>query len=196
MHQNTISSSSFAFSLIELMVVISIIGVLAAIAAPSYRLYMVRSRIAAGIPIIEAYIEKSIDYANIHGHFPTGQELGVLNPNYSSIPSTLPPYTAQWGGVQGDTCGKVQEIVMYWDASKVGLTPGDIALGNWQTYYINGNYQTICAFLEGAYGWAGPWSSNRYISNCYNGGGGDGGDEIAEYNAAQAALSAAATCPP
>jgi len=60
-----------AFSIIELMVVISIVGILSTVALPSYRDYVSRSRIATGIPILDFIKTRSTDYYNTNGTWPT-----------------------------------------------------------------------------------------------------------------------------
>lgn len=59
-----------AFSLIELMVVIAIIGVLAAVAVPSYRTYVSKSKVASGFTQIEEYTKRLITYFGVEGELP------------------------------------------------------------------------------------------------------------------------------
>lgn len=66
------------FTLIELMSVVTIIGLLASIALPAYQNYMTRAKIAEGFALI-APIKKSIgDYYAYTGKLPTNNKMAGL----------------------------------------------------------------------------------------------------------------------
>lgn len=69
--------SKNAFSLVELIVVIAIIAVLAAIAVPSYQRYSIGAKMAEAGHGVQALMHQSIIFAQTHGHFASGLELGI-----------------------------------------------------------------------------------------------------------------------
>jgi type IV pilus assembly protein PilA len=69
------------FSLVELMVVIAIIGILATIAIPSYKLYLAKSRVAEAINITSMLKIKIMDYYNQNGSLPNESFGDVSNPS-------------------------------------------------------------------------------------------------------------------
>lgn len=94
-----------AFSLVELMVVIAIIGILSAIAMPSYRDYMIKSKVANAFSIINGYKTMVENYYNTNGAFPPNPtSLGlsatgtVLNNSGDIIPGASGIYMALFPG--------------------------------------------------------------------------------------------------
>ncbi len=65
----TLLTRSGAFTLIELMVVIFIIGVLAAVATPAYREYIYNAKIAEGYVSMGAIRKEQITYFHEHNNF-------------------------------------------------------------------------------------------------------------------------------
>ena len=75
------------FTLIELMIVIAIIGVLAAIAIPAYQDYTIRSQVSEGLTLSSAVQAAVIDYWDQTGNWPTAITGGGTALNYSAAPS-------------------------------------------------------------------------------------------------------------
>ena len=62
------------FTLIELMIVVAIIGILAAIALPAYQDYTIRAQMAEGINLTNAVKPKIQDFYDAKGRFPANNE--------------------------------------------------------------------------------------------------------------------------
>ena len=60
------------FTLIELMIVIAIIGILAAIAIPAYQNYTIRSQVTEGISVAAGWKTAISEYYAQNGSFPSG----------------------------------------------------------------------------------------------------------------------------
>jgi type IV pilus assembly protein PilA len=60
------------FTLIELMIVIAIIGILAAIAIPAYQNYTIRSQVTEGISLASGWKTSISEYYAQNGSFPSG----------------------------------------------------------------------------------------------------------------------------
>jgi type IV pilus assembly protein PilA len=59
------------FTLIELMIVIAIIGILAAIAIPAYQNYTIRSQVTEGLSLADGWKTSISEYYAQNGSFPT-----------------------------------------------------------------------------------------------------------------------------
>ncbi len=58
------------FTLIELMIVIAIIGILAAIAIPAYQNYTIRSQVTEGLSLADGWKTSISEYYAQNGKFP------------------------------------------------------------------------------------------------------------------------------
>ena len=68
------------FTLIELMIVVSIIGVLAAIAVPVYQRYVIRSQISEGLALSAGAKTSVSEYFMAHGDWPSdNSEAGLAD---------------------------------------------------------------------------------------------------------------------
>lgn len=66
------------FTLIELMIVIAILGILAAIAIPTYQDYMKRAKVSEAINMVSSGKAAVASYYQAHKQFPTNNtEAGV-----------------------------------------------------------------------------------------------------------------------
>jgi len=102
------------FTLIELMIVIAIIGILAAIAIPAYQDYTVRSKVSEGLNLVAAAKLAVAETYDSKGRF-----AGAANSSYA-----LPPATSITGNyVDSITVGANGVITINYDNVNMGGNP-------------------------------------------------------------------------
>lgn len=78
------------FTLIELMIVVAIIGILAAIAIPAYNDYVTRAQVSEAVELLGGLKAPSAEYGAHNGAWPTAIEAaGTANPAATSIVGTI-----------------------------------------------------------------------------------------------------------
>ena len=92
------------FTLIELMIVVAIIGILAAIALPAYQDYIARSKVTEGMGYLDSVKTSVAEYAATNGRLPASlDEAGIASPSTQYISAAV------WnGGGAGATTAQVR----------------------------------------------------------------------------------------
>lgn len=66
------------FTLIELMIVVAIIGILAAVALPAYSDYMKKAKVSELVLAVSAYKNPIQEFLTTNSLFPTANQLGIV----------------------------------------------------------------------------------------------------------------------
>ena len=81
--RRTLRRSQHGFTLIELMIVVAIVGILAAVAIPMYQDYVIRSQVAEGINLSGRAQAAVVEYYQAKGVFPVDNTEAALMPAIS-----------------------------------------------------------------------------------------------------------------
>ena len=107
------------FTLIELMIVVAIVGILAAIALPAYQDFVIRSKMSEGTAALAACKTSVTDYASSHaGTLPTTSDMAGCSTSSSQYVN---------GGVAVGAAG-VMTMITQNTGSTNGAAPGDCTL--------------------------------------------------------------------
>jgi type IV pilus assembly protein PilA len=82
------------FTLIELMIVVAIIGILAAVALPAYRDYTVRAKVSEVILAASAGKQNVAEYVNTYGVMPASASLLLASARSKYVASTAYTYNS------------------------------------------------------------------------------------------------------
>ena len=142
------------FSLIELLIVLAIVGMLAAIAVPSYKSYLVRAKLSAALTTINSLDTQITTFYVKNGFFPTNSDLNLPN-TADPFDMVFPPYVVMYIG-QGNvpnpsecTSGFYYSYITNYDGGNLGNGGAAKAILYYNFFVdVNGTIQKFCTYQE------------------------------------------------
>ena len=138
------------FTLIELMIVVAIIGILAAVALPAYQDYVVRSRVTEGLALASGAKTAISENAAQGAGFANGYVLPVATPNVTSLAVAdltgviTITYTAAAGGGTVDLTPKSGGTALVGTALTTAPTTTVAGAGGSSTVPTGGSIEWLC----------------------------------------------------
>lgn len=127
------------FTLIELMIVIAIIGILAAIAIPAYQDYTIRAQVSEGLSLADGSKTAVVEFYNNYGRFPSNNQSAGL----AKAASIKGNYVTDVN--VGTVLGQIQ--VTYGNKANSAISGGVLALSAITTG--GGSVQFTCKAISG-----------------------------------------------
>ncbi len=128
------------FTLIELMIVVAIIGILAAIAIPAYQRYTIRAQVAEGLNLAASLKTAVVEFHNDNGAYPPDNTAaGLAAPGdyagnfVSSVTINGPVVSIEYGNdANAQINGRIVTLTaidnlgsVSWDCTSGGVIPDD-----------------------------------------------------------------------
>jgi type IV pilus assembly protein PilA len=144
------------FTLIELMIVVAIIGILAAVAIPQYQDYVVRSKLAASTTTVDSIKGAMSEGFQANGTFPTGAQLTAAGINI--IPAT--------GTTLAVTGGATGSITLTYTTALGTSVPANSSI-TWNANPAQGD--TIIRWVATSTGFSAGSAAADYVTKKLNG---------------------------
>ena len=147
------------FTLIELMIVVAIVGILAAIAVPAYQDYMARAKVSEGVAAVDQIRTTIADFYTSQGHFPAAASSGYTGSTTGVFNIDRAKYASQVAYANTGTNSGTLTLMFHtgWNSSVTGSA-------NQITYTGSGSTTTVtwtCAATSGA-----PLPTKYLPANC------------------------------
>jgi type IV pilus assembly protein PilA len=120
-------SNQKGFTLIELMIVVAIIGILAAIAIPAYQNYTIRSQVTEGLSLADGWKTGIAEFFAQNGSFPTSSSTTGSATAMIAAGATTGKYVS--GVAVGPTAGQIVITYGLLANSKINTLKLDISPG-------------------------------------------------------------------
>jgi type IV pilus assembly protein PilA len=153
MLKNIAKTAQKGFTLIELMIVVAIIGILAAIAIPAYQDYLIRSQVSEGLTMAAAAKAGVSEYYANKGAWPGNNSIAGMGSATTIQGKYVASIEVLGGGITITYGNEANATKLFGET--VGLTPGASA---------NGDVIWRCGTAQDPSGWASATATDASTS--------------------------------
>jgi len=137
------------FTLIELMIVVAIIGILAAIAIPAYQDYLIRSQVSEGLTMAAAAKAGVSEFYANKGNWPSDNSAAGMGDASDIQGKYVQSIEVANGGITIKYGNEINNKLL---SETVGLTPGNS---------VNGDVIWKCGTAKDPSGWSGATTASE-----------------------------------